>query len=87
MSPRFAQTGPGWPGTGLVAVFPRHCGQGRCFRGGPFVAAFTAGVVMVAGSVAIVGVALVEASRDAGVASNVSTMALLKEDTFKVSAN
>ena len=55
---------------------------------GAFVAAFTAGVVMVAGSaVAIVGVALVEASRDAGVASIISTMALLKEDTFKVSAN
>ena len=35
MSPRFAQTGPDWPGTGLVAVFPRHCGQGSVFPWGP----------------------------------------------------
>ena len=54
---------------------------------GAFVAAFTAAVVMVVGSVAIVGVALVGASRDAGVAGIVSTMALLKEDTFKGAAN
>ena len=72
-----------WAGSGVPAALRSGVGVSV----GAFVAAATAGVVMVAGSVAIVGVALVEASRDAGVASIVSTMALLKEDTFKVSAN